>query len=117
MSEASQHLRSFFDRAWERELEDQPTWASDLGDRRYDDRWPDLSADAIERRHARHASELAELRTIPPDALTPEERTSRDLFERTHEELLEEHRHRLDLLAIDMRSGPHTSYELADGLP
>jgi len=117
MSDASKALHALFARAWDRELEDQPTWASDLGDLRFDDRWPDMSIEAIERRNARHASELDELRKIPRDLLSPRDRTSYDLFERTHSDLLEEHRHRLHLMPMDMRSGPHSSYELADGLP
>ncbi len=44
-------LHALFDREWEWELTQEPLWASYLGDRRWNDRWPDMSAAAI---HARH---------------------------------------------------------------
>ncbi len=45
-------LHDTFDEAWERDLRDNPTFASALGDRRYNDKWPDLSIASIKRQHA-----------------------------------------------------------------
>jgi len=49
---AGQRLHELFEAEWERGLRENPTWASYLGDRRFDDRWPDLSPEARARSHA-----------------------------------------------------------------
>ena len=40
-------LHALFDREWEWELTQDPLWASYLGDRRWNDKWPDISAAAL----------------------------------------------------------------------
>ena len=43
-------LHALFDREWEWELSQDPLWASYLGDRRWNDRWPDISQKALDAR-------------------------------------------------------------------
>ena len=64
-------LHQIFDEDWEHTMETSPTWASQLGDRRWNDRWPDLSLAAIEREHTRDAQMLERLGKISRDALPP----------------------------------------------
>ena len=45
-SPASKQLHSLFDAEWEWTMRENPTWASSLGDLRYNDRWPDVSLEA-----------------------------------------------------------------------
>jgi len=54
---AGERLHAIFDAQWQWTLENHPTWASQLGDLRYNDRWPDVSLAAIEKRNA-HAQEV-----------------------------------------------------------
>ena len=42
-------LHALFDREWEWELTQDPLWASYLGDRRWNDRWEDISAERARR--------------------------------------------------------------------
>ncbi|MEJ2523196.1 MAG: DUF885 domain-containing protein, partial [Gammaproteobacteria bacterium] len=49
---AEEALEELLAAEWERTLAETPTWASSLGDPRYNDRWPDLSMEAIEASHA-----------------------------------------------------------------
>ncbi len=49
-SNAAKELHQLFESEWERGLREDPVGASYLGDRRYDDRWPDLSSEALARR-------------------------------------------------------------------
>ena len=48
-------LHALFDREWEWELTQDPLWASYLGDRRWNDRWPDISAATLAARQAHRA--------------------------------------------------------------
>ena len=49
---------------WDYEMEQHPSWASSLGDRRWNDRWEDLRMEAIVTRHNRHRQVLTELSHI-----------------------------------------------------
>ena len=54
-------LHGLFDREWERDLADSPLQATYLGDRRYDDRLPDISPAAEDARAAADARVLEDL--------------------------------------------------------
>ena len=53
---AATALHALFDREWEWELTQDPLWASYLGDRRWNDRWQDISPAALAARHAHRES-------------------------------------------------------------
>ncbi len=50
-NEAGQKLHALFAAEWDYLMEQNPTQASMLGDRRWNDRWPDVSLDAIGKRY------------------------------------------------------------------
>src|SRR3954467_12650074 len=78
--EESAKLHALFDAEWEHAMQVSPTWASQLGDRRYNDRWPDLSLEAIEREQ-RHARELLQhLAVVDRAKLTQADLLNLDLF-------------------------------------
>ena len=54
---AARALHDLFDRDWEYQMEQNPVWASSLGDRRWNDKWSDESLSAIHARfeHSRQA--------------------------------------------------------------
>src|ERR1051325_4523079 len=54
-------LNQLFEDEWEWTMREAPTFASSLGDRRYNDRWTDLSLAAIERRQKHREETLARL--------------------------------------------------------
>ena len=47
-NEAGRRLHALFDREWEWELAESPLTASSLGDKRWNDRWDDLSVAALD---------------------------------------------------------------------
>src|SRR5215218_7091235 len=57
-------LNQLFEEEWEWTMREAPTFASSLGDRRYNDRWTDLSLAAIERRQQHRQQTLARLQRI-----------------------------------------------------
>lgn len=62
--EEAKRLHAFFDAEWERRLRESPMTATYLGDNRANDRWDDMSLDAIAARDAADAKALAKLAAI-----------------------------------------------------
>lgn len=109
-------LHALFEREWEITLRENPTFASTLGDRRYNHLWPDVSLAAIERRHQHRLEVLSELDGIDYNALSDEDKINYTLFRRQHEVGVEGHQFRWFLAPVNMRGGIQTSHELADRL-
>lgn len=113
---ASAALHRLFEREWQWHLKEHPTQASSLGDRRYNDRWPDEALADIDRRHAHRALVLKELDRIPVGELSPADRLNYRLFRQAFEAAVAGHPFRLELVAINQREGVQTADELADAL-
>jgi len=110
-------LEAFLEAEWQRTLEENPTWASSLGDRRYDDRWPDLSLEGIEASHAADVAALEALRAIDAEALSGQARLSHEMYSKQLESSIDNHRFRRYLIPMNQRGGPQSAYELAERLP
>ncbi len=109
-------LHALFEREWDRTMQDNPTWASRLGDRRWNDRWENRSPEAFAERHQRDQAVLAELSRIDRAALPAAEQLNLDLFRQQLEERLEAFPHGWHLVPLDQLSGLQTEDELADTL-
>ena len=112
-----EQLHALFQQEWEYRLKENPTFASSLGDRRYNHRWPDVSLEAIERRHQHSQEVLVRLETIPYDALSGEDKINFTLYRRQIEMAMEGHQYRWYLVPLNMRGGIQTAHQLADRLP
>jgi uncharacterized protein (DUF885 family) len=78
---ATQALHQLFDREWEYQMEHDPVTASELADRRWNDKWQDLTPDAV-RETFKHAREvLAQLHAIDRSHLSTEDQVSYDVFD------------------------------------
>lgn len=64
-------LHDFFAAEWEYTMQRNPTWASQLGNRRWNARWDDLSPAAIEAEHQHNHDALARLRKRPGNLSFP----------------------------------------------
>jgi uncharacterized protein (DUF885 family) len=113
-NQASKALHALFAAEWDYQMEQSPTRASTLGDRRWNDRWPDQSMDAIRRRAQHHVQVLGNLAKIKRDALPAADQLNYDLFKRDYEPRVEYFRHRWFLLPLDQLGGVHTINELAE---
>ncbi|HEY6462289.1 MAG TPA: DUF885 domain-containing protein [Polyangiaceae bacterium] len=114
---ATAALHTLFDAEWDQTLHDDPVYASRLGDHRFDDRWPDESLAAHERRAAHDRDVLARLRRMDPAAFSPEDRLSFELLVRDRSDRVEGQPFHLDLLAIDQNGGVQDAEDIADALP
>ena len=109
-------LHALFDREWEWELTQDPLWASYLGDRRWNDRWPDITADAIAARQTHRQAVLKELAAIRPDRLSPADRTSYDIFKHQYELTVEGYQHRYHLIRTSTLDGVQNTEQVIDSL-
>jgi uncharacterized protein (DUF885 family) len=97
-------------------MEQYPTWASSLGDRRWNDRWEDRSFEAIHKRHNHNATILGKLKAMDRESLSFADRLNYDLFVRNYEEHVEAHQYRWYLIPLNQRGGVQNADELADAL-
>jgi len=116
LNEADKTLHELFAAEWDYQLEQYPTWASRLGDRRWNDRWGDRSLDAVDKRHSHHIEVLTKLRAIKREELSPSDRTNYDLFQKDYENEVEGHQYRWHLIPLNQLGGVQTADELAHAL-
>jgi prolyl oligopeptidase len=101
---------------WNYVMEDSPTFASMLGDRRWNDRWGDSTPKAMGRRAQHDRELLAKLAEIDSARLEAQDRISYRLFKYETEVSLEENGARLWTLPINQRNGIQLRDEVADSL-
>ena len=114
---ATERLHHLFEAEWERGLRESPIQATYVGDRRYDDRWPDLSAEALARSHAEDRQVLETLAAIAPDQLDESDRLNRDLFARTYRDKVAAYDWGLQYLPVTQRRGAQSVNQIAELLP
>ncbi len=77
---AGEALNQIIHDDWEWKMRNFPTWGTYIGDDRYDDKWTDLSPEAIDARNQYYIDVLAELKKLDPDELDETNRLNYDLF-------------------------------------
>ena len=107
-------MHAVFDKHWNREMSEYPTWASRLGDRRFNSNWTDLSAEGRTRRRNGNVAALADVRAIDRELLPETEQVNYELFERRYLDRIEGQQFDMDLIPIDQRGGIQTQDELGD---
>ena len=80
VSSASAALAAASQRFWDGYLEASPTWATVIGDRRFDDRLSDVTPAAMERQIAFFDGMVAEARGIDEEGLSASERVTRRML-------------------------------------
>lgn len=126
MTASAPELHALMEREWQYQLEHNPTYASVLGDRRWNDRWDDLSLSAIEADHQHNLQVLAQLRAMDRERLPAADQLHYDLFRRDYETWVEEHRFKWYLVPVNQVGGIpegvkqppgiQTAYQLAGNL-
>lgn len=115
--EVAQQLHELFEREWEWAMKVSPTWASHLGDFRYNTEWTDLSLAAINERHAHQRAVLRELQQFDPADLSQTDRINLKLFRRRYQQDVEGFQYGWHLVPLTARGGIQDQSSTADSLP
>jgi len=107
---AAQDLRSISDDCWEATLRENPTYATYLGDFRFNDRLSDLSEAGRRRRHDLNEGFLARLKKVDVSALSENDCVSADILRLQLEQSLEEEQHRFWQWDVDQMGGPQADF-------
>jgi uncharacterized protein (DUF885 family) len=103
---------------WEQGLRDNPTFATYIGDPRYNDRLPDLSPEAIAKREAYDVEVLKRLKALERSRLSEARRIDYDLFLDQTQLSVAGQRFPGEYLQLSRLGGVHTELaELARAIP
>src|SRR5215472_3415771 len=97
----SASLASLLAEDWEYHLSRSPTFASILGDRRWNDRWDDLSLEALEMENQHDQAFLKKLAPLAKGKLSDADRLNAELIAREHQERIDGHALGADLLPLN----------------
>jgi uncharacterized protein (DUF885 family) len=115
-TDEARQLDALFEEEWEWSMREYPTWASHLGDLRYNTRWEDKSLAAYRRRHEHRQEVLARINAIDPEKLSPHDRINRELFLREIVQDIEAYPLAWHLVPLTARSGIQDASSTADSL-
>ena len=107
---AAQELRSICDDSWEATLRENPTYATYLGDFRYNDRLVDLSDAGRAKRRSLNEGFLERLRRLDTPSLDENDRVTADILRLQLEQSLEEERHKFWQWDVDQMGGPQADF-------
>lgn len=114
---ASRQLQALLDATWARDMVADPLLATYVGETAHNAAWPDLSPAARAARQAADRDALAQLQTIPRDALPEQEALTHELFEQELQGRLRLQAFFHEAYAITAREGPQSLNELAELMP
>jgi uncharacterized protein (DUF885 family) len=110
-------LIKLFDATWQEDLADDPVSATQLGDPRFNDKLPDLSLEAIDRRHKKNYTRLQALAKINREKLDKADQLNYDLFQREIKTRIEEYQFKPWMFATTTFGGPQLLAEVAEYAP
>jgi uncharacterized protein (DUF885 family) len=116
-ADEGKRLHAFFAEEWERGLREGPEGASLQGDRRYNDRWSDLSLPAIEASARADRDALARIKGFDRAKLTPADQLNYDTYLWLQQNRVARQRFREYLQPISHQGGIQSADGLAEGLP
>jgi prolyl oligopeptidase len=107
---AAREFQAICDESWEAGLRENPTYATYLGDFRYNDRLADLSDAGRARRRALNEGFLARLKALDVASLRESDRVSADILRLQLEQSLEDDAHKFWQWDVDQMGGPQADF-------
>lgn len=95
---------------WERMLKDNPTFATYIGDHRYDDALEDLSEESITAQAEYFQELLGKVERLDESSLSEEDRLNRELLKTSLTNLISFYRFKTHYIPLNHMSGPHIDF-------
>jgi uncharacterized protein (DUF885 family) len=108
--DAADKLHELFEDDWQFRLKENPQFATQMGDRRYNDKLSVASEAANVRRIKTVRGFLDRLGSVDRDALPRDEQVNYDIYKRLREDEVKEFEFKTYLMPITNRSGFHTDF-------
>ena len=114
---ANAPLVKLFDTTWEEDLADDPLAATQIGDPRYNDRWPDMTVESLDRQQKKNYARLQSLLKINRDKLGKDDQLNFDLFQRDIKTRIEAYQFKPWVFALRTFEGPQLLAQTAEIAP
>ena len=114
---ANAPLIKLFDQTWQEDLADDPIGATAAGDTRYNDKWPDMTALAIDARQKKNYTRLQALNKINREKLDKADQLNYDLFQREIKTRIGEYQFKPWMFRVTPLDGPQLISEIAEFAP
>lgn len=107
---SSTMLHTLFSDYWEFNLKSSPTFATYIGDHRYDDKLEDVSQKAISEKEKMMVEFYARLKKIDYQKLSDEDKLSYDILERLLNSRIEGMKFKFWTMPVTQQDGPHIGF-------
>ena len=114
---ANAPLIKLFDQTWQEDLADDPISATALGDARYNDKWPDVTALSIDARQKKNYARLQALSKINRDKLDKADQLNYDLFQREIKTRIGDYQFKPWMFDLGPLQGPQLLSQVAEFAP
>jgi len=109
-------FQTLLEKEWQRGLDENPIYASYMGDKRANQDWPDISDAAVRDRQNKVRDVLQEIKSIDPKLLPETQQLNYRLFLYNYERAVSAQKFDTHLLVFGQRGGIQLEHETAEGL-
>ena len=109
-------FNQILDDEWKRGIQENPVYASSMGDKSANQDWPDISESAVRERQKKTREVLEQIRSIDPQSLSIENQLNYRLFLYNYERSVRGQKFDSHLLTFGQRGGIQLEHETAEGL-
>ena len=109
-------FNKILDDEWKRGIQENPVYASYMGDKSANQDWPDISESAVRERQKKTREVLEQIRSIDPQSLSIENQLNYRLFLYNYERSVRAQKFDSHLLTFGQRGGIQLEHETAEGL-
>lgn len=110
MNNQNEELQNYLKDYWEHRLKNNPTFATYIGDHRYDDALDDLSEESIAAQNGYYRNLLSKIKEIDENILTPENKINYSIFKNTLHDHIRMYEYKTHYISMDQMSGPHIDF-------
>ena len=112
-----QKFLELLDKEFTKSIEDNPIYASYMGDLRFNTLWPDYSIEKINKDHEHTLKVIEELEMMSVDDFSDENKLNYRLFLDGYKNSADKHQYQIYLLPFSHRGGIQLQHETAETLP